>query len=92
MAVVLRVVGGLILVAIGCHFVIKTEWYIQNFGQVAWAEQNLGLDGGTRLFYKLLGVAVCIIGIMVALNLFRGFFLATAGRLLLPKDVQENIQ
>lgn len=92
MSAILRVIGGIVLIVIGAHFVIKTEWYIRNFGQVAWAEQHLGLDGGTRLFYKLLGIGICILGIMVALNLFGSFFLGTVGKLILPQDVQQNMQ
>jgi hypothetical protein len=91
MAVILRVIGGIVIIAIGCHLVIKTEWYMSNFGQVAWAEQHLGLDGGSRLFYKLIGIGFAILGIMVALNLFGAFFLATVGQLLLPKDVRDNM-
>lgn len=38
-------------------------------GYVEWAEKWLG-GGGTRLFYKLLGTLIIIIGLMVITNLF----------------------
>ncbi len=48
-------------IPVGAIFVLKTEWFVQNFGKVEWAEQHLGFEGGTRLFYKLLGLAIIFI-------------------------------
>lgn len=56
-----RIIWGLIGIAIGYTFVVKTEWYLNFAGRVAWAEKNLGFEGGTRLFYKLLGVLIILI-------------------------------
>ncbi len=92
MSTILRVIGGVALVAMGVSLVIKSDWFLSNFGRIDWAEQHLGLEGGTRLFYKLLGCATCLIGIMVALNLFRGFFLGTVGRFLFNSEQYEQIQ
>lgn len=47
----------------GAIFILKTEWFVQNFGKVAWAEEHLGYEGGTRLFYKLLGVIIILISL-----------------------------
>lgn len=44
--------------------VLKTIWFLRFFGKIAWAERNLGLDGGTSLFYKLLGVLFILISLM----------------------------
>ncbi len=84
MRLVLRVIGGLAFVFVGCLLVIKSEWFLQNFGKISWAEQNLGLDGGTRLFYKLLGVLIALIGIMMATGLLGGALIGTVGRLFTP--------
>lgn len=92
MAVILRVLGGLLIIIGGIVMVIKTEWFLVNFGRIDWAERHLGFEGGTRLFYKLLGVFACVMGIMVALNLFRSFFLATVGQLLLNKEQQQRAE
>ena len=77
MHLILRIIGGLLLVAVGCLFVIKSEWLLQNFGSVSWAEQHLGLDGGTRLFYKLLGIIIALIGIAMATGLLGSILLGT---------------
>ena len=50
-------------IPVGAIFVLKTEWFVQNFGKVEWAEQHLGFEGGTRLFYKLLGLAIIFISL-----------------------------
>ncbi len=56
---------GLILVCIGLLLVFKSEWLLQNFGRVAWAEEHLGSEGGTRLFHKLLGVGFILVGFAI---------------------------
>jgi hypothetical protein len=66
---------------IGVVFVIKTEWFMQNFGRIPWAEEKLG---DSRLFYKLLGILISLIGIMLATNMLGGFLLATVGKLFVP--------
>jgi hypothetical protein len=81
MRTVLRVLGGLALIGIGCLFVIKSEWFLQNFGKVDWAEQNLGLDGGSRLFYKLLGIIIIFSGMMMATGLLGSALVGTVGKL-----------
>ncbi|MCX6778784.1 MAG: hypothetical protein NTU97_00960 [Candidatus Magasanikbacteria bacterium] len=69
-------------IPIGVLFVIYTEWFYQNFGTIDWAEQKLGSNGGTRLFYKLLGLIIIIISILgvsgalggIVLGIFGGMF------------------
>ena len=84
MRTVLRVLGGLGLIFIGCIFVIKTEWFLQNFGKIDWAEQHLGLDGGSRLFYKLLGIIIIFAGMMMATGMLGGALVGTVGKLFVP--------
>ncbi len=88
MHLILRIVGGGILILVGCLFVLKTEWFLRNFGQVPWAEQHLGLEGGSRLFYKLIGLLVIIIGLMAATNLLGGFLVGTVGQLFVPPSAR----
>ncbi|OGH64679.1 MAG: hypothetical protein A2821_04480 [Candidatus Magasanikbacteria bacterium RIFCSPHIGHO2_01_FULL_41_23] len=52
-----------IVVVIGCLMVIKTEWFLENFGHSDWAEEKLG-GGGSRLMYKLIGLAGIILAIL----------------------------
>jgi len=73
-----RILGGLAIVALGTSMVIKTEPFFEFFGRIPWAEQKFG---DSRLFYKLLGVVACFIGILTMTNLFGAFFLGTVGRL-----------
>jgi hypothetical protein len=84
MSTVLRFLLGVGIAATGVSMVIRTEWIFSMFGRVAWAEEYLGLEGGSRLFYKLLGIILAFFGILTAFGLFEGFFGATAGQLLLP--------
>ena len=77
----IKIIIGLIIVVFGTVMVFKSEWFFQNFGSVAWAEENLGTSGGSRLFYKLLGLALIFVGMLVATNLMTGFLMATLGKL-----------
>lgn len=80
---ILRILGGLALVAAGIPFVLKTSWFMENFGAVAWAEDKLG-PGGSWLFYKLFGVGVSIIGMLLATGLLGGLLIGTVGKLFRP--------
>lgn len=72
---------GILVIVAGALFVIKTEWLIENFGQSAWAEDKLG-NGGSRLMYKLIGIAAVFISLMamtgmlgeVVVSIFGGIF------------------
>lgn len=59
----MKYVFGILIIALGVLFVIKTDWFIQNFGRSEWAEDKLG-GGGTRLFYKLIGIIAIILSLM----------------------------
>ncbi len=60
-----NVILGIVITVAGALMVIKTEWLINNFGRMAWFEEKLGSEGGTRLGYKLIGIVAIIIGIIV---------------------------
>ena len=60
----MAIVIGIIMVAVGAILVIKTEWFLQNFGRIAWFDQKLGSEGGSRLGYKLIGILLIFIGII----------------------------
>lgn len=69
----MKILGGLILIALGTLMVMYTEWLLKNFGRVNWFEKNLGAEGGSRLGYKLLGVIVIFIGLLMATGMIDGF-------------------
>lgn len=78
----LRVLLGIGIISVGTFFVIKTEWFLENFGRIEWAEEHLGFEGGSRLFYKLIGILIIILGFLVVsglwydlLNSFTGLFI-----------------
>ncbi len=68
---------GILLVGAGMLLILKTEWFIQNFGTNAWAEEHLGYNGGTRLMYKLIGLAFIFFGFLAITNLLNAFLLGT---------------
>lgn len=75
---------GALFVGLGILLVLKTEWFLENFGPITWAEENLGTSGGSRLAYKLLGILVIFIGFLLITNLFDGFLMGTIGKILIP--------
>lgn len=64
-----RIILGLCITALGWLMVWKTQWFQSMLGYIAWAEEHLGA-GGTRTFYKLLGMAIIVLGFIVVTNLF----------------------
>ncbi|MFZ6035544.1 MAG: hypothetical protein ACOYUK_00130 [Patescibacteria group bacterium] len=56
----MQYVLGFILIGVGFVITWKADWLVNNFGRIAWAEEHLGMDGGTRLFWKLIGILVII--------------------------------
>lgn len=65
---ILRVLLGLGVISIGFLMVWKTTGFQDFFGASDWAERKLG-PGGTNTFYKLLGVLVAFLGMLIATNL-----------------------
>ncbi|MFA6105402.1 MAG: hypothetical protein WC725_02260 [Patescibacteria group bacterium] len=79
----MRYTIGFLLLAVGFAMVIKTEWLIQNFGTNDWAETHLGTEGGSRLMYKLMGLAGIFIAFLLIFNMEDGLMQATVGRLII---------
>jgi len=84
MSTIGRIIGGIVAVALGMHLVIKTEWYLQNFGTIDWAEQKFATSGGSRMFYKLIGIIIIMIGFLAATGMLGGLLMGTVGRLFGP--------
>lgn len=74
---------GLLVAAVGVVFILYTEWFVQNFGSIAWAEENLGTSGGSRLMYKLFGIAFIFIGFIIFTDMWNGFLMGTVGRIFI---------
>lgn len=77
----MRYIIGALLVLSGAVMVLKSEWFYQNFGSISWAEENLGTSGGSRLLYKIIGLILIFVGMLLITGMMQGFLMATIGRL-----------
>ena len=64
---------GILFIALGVFAVLKTEWILSFFGRNSWAEAKLGAEGGSRLFYKLIGIALIIFAFLLMTGIFTPF-------------------
>jgi len=69
MGIIIRILIGLAIMAGGVIITWKTEWILSIMGRNWWAERTFGA-GGSRTYYKLWGIFIAIIGIIVATDLF----------------------
>ncbi len=67
---------GLIMVAFGYLMVSKATFIAENFGAIAWAEKHLGTEGGSRIFYKILGIILILLGFSVITGLLQPMLLS----------------
>lgn len=68
------IILGIILITIGALMVVKTDWFLSNFGRLSWFEDKLGTEGGSRLGYKLLGIILIFVGIVMLSGNGTNFF------------------
>lgn len=78
---ILRIIIGVAILGLGIFMVIRTRVILGFFGPLNFAERYLG-GGGSNLFYKLLGIVFCILGIIVATNLWNALLEATLGSVI----------
>jgi hypothetical protein len=64
---------GLLIAGGGTLIVLKSEWFFQNFGRIAFFEKYLGTEGGSRLGYKLVGIIFIFAGMLMMTGLGGGF-------------------
>ncbi|OGH83891.1 MAG: hypothetical protein A2469_04095 [Candidatus Magasanikbacteria bacterium RIFOXYC2_FULL_40_16] len=76
----MKYILGILAILLGVVVVVKAEWFVINFGSIAWAEEHLGTSGGSRLMYKLIGLAMIIISIMIMTDMAQEIFLSVMGR------------
>ena len=75
---------GLIGMVVGALMVIYSEKLLNAFGSIPFFEKYLGTEGGSRLGYKLIGMLVFFIFMLVFLNLFQGFILWVLSPIIRP--------
>ncbi len=56
---------GILLLAVGSLLIIYTEWFLNNFGRITWFEEKMGVEGGSRLGYKLIGIILLFLGVTI---------------------------
>ena len=59
------------MAAFGVVMVIYSEKFFAVFGRVTFAEKYLGLSGGSRLFYKLLGILIFLVGLGITIEIHK---------------------
>ena len=69
------IIVGLVMTVIGAAIAVYSEKMLNAFGSIAFFEKYLGTEGGSRLGYKLLGVLIFFLGVLVMTNLIQGFIL-----------------
>jgi len=69
---------GALLFMVGFLIIWKTTWFLNNMGDIS---ELFGAVGMRWLSWKGFGVALMIIGFLVAFNLLQLFLGATVGRL-----------
>jgi uncharacterized membrane protein YkgB len=74
-----RILIGIAITIIGFLVVWKSEKVFRFFGRSAWAEKHLGYEGGSRLFYKLIGIVIIFIGLFVISNIWADIMEGIAG-------------
>lgn len=75
-----RIILGLAMIGVGFIFVWKTEIPFRLIGYIPTAERIF--MGGSRFFYKLLGLLIIFIGALVVAGLQDDFIAVTLGSLL----------
>ncbi|MFA5644250.1 MAG: hypothetical protein WC928_01835 [Patescibacteria group bacterium] len=78
----MKIILGLILMTAGTLIVIKSESLFRFFGRIAWFEKHLGVEGGSRLGYKLIGIIIIFFGLLITTGTFDGFINALLSPLI----------
>ncbi|MFA6475411.1 MAG: hypothetical protein WCV88_04420 [Patescibacteria group bacterium] len=60
-----RFLVGIGMIMAGAFLIIKTELMVSWFGRIGWAEEKLGAEGGTRIFYKIIGMVLIVLAFMI---------------------------
>jgi len=69
----MHIIIGILMMAAGALITVYSEKMLNAFGAIAWFEKYLGVEGGSRLGYKLSGIFVFFLGVLALTNLIQGF-------------------
>ena len=70
----MQIILGILITLAGAIFIAKTEWFLENFGRIGWFDEKLGSEGGSRLGYKIIGILLLFIGIVMMTGSGDAFF------------------
>ena len=76
--------GGVVVMIISATMVIYTEKWLSTFGRIPFFEKYLGTEGGSRLGYKLIGIALFFLGTLALVGLLDNFVLWVLSPILAP--------
>lgn len=79
----MRYFVGFLMLVVGIATVLKTEWIIQNIGTNDWAEMKMSTFGGSRMLYKLMGIAGVLLGFMFIFDMQGGLIAGTVGKMII---------
>jgi hypothetical protein len=82
MGLIIRIIIGGLGTALGIILVSKTEWWVNNFGRIAWAERHLSSSGGSRLMYKMIGLLIIFLSFIYVTGFWISFMKWLLGPLL----------
>ncbi len=71
----MHIILGAIIIVLGTLVVLKSEKIYNSFGSIAFFDKHFGTEGGGRLGYKLIGMFIVFIGVLVLTNMIGGFVL-----------------
>ena len=69
----MNIIGGIFIIIIGALIVVKSEVLLGTFGRIGFFERYLGMEGGSRLGYKLIGVLTIFLGTLIMTGMIGGF-------------------
>jgi len=64
---------GVVIIVTGAFIVIKSAGMLNTFGRIGFFEKYLGVEGGSRLGYKIIGVLTIFLGLLIMTNMIGGF-------------------
>ena len=73
---------ALIVIILGFLLVRYSNWLVNNFGYVDWAEHYLGVYGGTRLMWKIIGILFIIGALFTVSGIMENILYSIFGRMV----------
>jgi len=80
----MHIIFGIIGIIVGGAITIYSEKMLNAFGRIPIFEKYLGFEGGSRLGYKLIGIFIFFISVLILFNMYENFMLWILSPLLRP--------